>query len=61
MSQSSFAGVNGVAFFEKMWAAFKRSEESLDLEKAAEDPLERQKEEAREKIATIRPTSSQEC
>lgn len=40
---------------DEMREAFKRSEEFLDLEIAAEDPLERQKEEAREKIATMKP------
>ncbi|MEM4250013.1 MAG: site-specific integrase [Candidatus Nitrosotenuis sp.] len=40
---------------DEMREAFKRSQEFLDQEIAAEDPLERQKEEAREKIATMRP------
>jgi hypothetical protein len=40
---------------DEMREAFKRSEEFLDLEIVVEDPLERQKEEAREKIATMKP------
>jgi hypothetical protein len=35
--------------------AFKRSEEFLDLEKTTEDPLEKQKEEVRTKLDTMRP------
>lgn len=40
---------------DEMRDAFKRSEEFLDLEKATEDPLEKQKEDAKTKIETMRP------
>jgi hypothetical protein len=35
--------------------SFKRSEEFLDLEKTETDPLEKQKEEMKTKIETMRP------
>ena len=40
---------------DEMRDAFKRSEEFLDLEKSSEDPLEKQKEEAKTKIETMKP------
>jgi hypothetical protein len=40
---------------DEMRESFKRSEEFLDLERAAEDPLEKQKEEMKTKIETMKP------
>lgn len=40
---------------DEMRDAFKRSEEFLDLENAAEDPLEKQKEDAKTRIEIMKP------
>jgi len=48
-------GILPKILLDEMRDAFKRSEEFLDLEKTAEDPLEKQKEEVRTKLETMRP------
>jgi hypothetical protein len=48
-------GILPKILLDEMRDAFKRSEEFLDLERATEDPLEKQKEEIRTKLETIRP------
>jgi hypothetical protein len=48
-------GILPKILLDEMRDAFKRSEEFLDLEKATEDPLEKQKEEVRTKLETMRP------
>lgn len=46
-------GILPKTLMEEMRDAFKRSEEFLDLEKTGEDPLEKEKEEARAKIESM--------
>lgn len=48
-------GILPKILLDEMRDAFKRSEEFLDLEKTTEDPLEKQKEEVRTKLETMRP------
>jgi hypothetical protein len=48
-------GILPKILLDEMRDTFKRSEEFLDLEKATEDPLEKQKEEMKTKIETMRP------